>query len=217
MDTENKTESSEEKCEHGWYDGSCCCNCIHQLKLMKHPWNKEFGKGSIMESCGWVCTQTFEDDRFKFLLHEEVGEQMCDSIMRMFAFSNEEIEKVQFLVGNHMRAKCLKEMRTSKKKKLMRHPLFFDLMELHRLDCISSSKPDDSIDFFLEEARNTPPERLRPTPLISGYDLIDMGFKPGPIMGEIIRAIEDAQLEETITTKEEALAFAGAYCVAKQA
>jgi hypothetical protein len=57
----NEIDSSEKKCEHGWHDGSCCCNCIHQLKLMKHPWNKEFGKGSIMESCGWVCTQTFED------------------------------------------------------------------------------------------------------------------------------------------------------------
>jgi hypothetical protein len=28
---------------------------------MKHPHNKEFGKGSIIESCGWVCVAQYED------------------------------------------------------------------------------------------------------------------------------------------------------------
>ena len=40
---------------------NCCCNCSHQLKLMCHPWNKEFGKGSINEPCGYVCVVEFED------------------------------------------------------------------------------------------------------------------------------------------------------------
>jgi hypothetical protein len=50
------------KCDKGWHDGSCCCNCKNQLKLMCHPWNKEFGKGSISEQCGWVCTVRFDAD-----------------------------------------------------------------------------------------------------------------------------------------------------------
>lgn len=33
----------------------CCCNCKHQRELRKHPSNQSFGKGSIMDSCGWVC------------------------------------------------------------------------------------------------------------------------------------------------------------------
>jgi hypothetical protein len=55
---------TEEKCihEHAWHDGSCCCNCIHNLKLMKHPWNtSSLGKGSITEHMGFICTATFED------------------------------------------------------------------------------------------------------------------------------------------------------------
>ena len=32
-----------------------CSNCKFQLKLMCHPLNKDFGKGSIMEQCGWAC------------------------------------------------------------------------------------------------------------------------------------------------------------------
>jgi len=165
----------------------------------------------LLHDVGKPSTQTFEEGRFRFHFHEEAGEKMCDPIMRRLAFSNQEIETVQFLVGNHMRIKHLREMRPSKKKKLMRHPLFFNLMELHRLDCVSSNKPDDSIERFLEEARNTPPEQLRPKALINGDDLIEIGFQPGPLMGEILRAVEDAQLEETIVTKDEALAFAKTY------
>jgi len=52
-------------CKKGWHDGSCCCNCQNQRKLMCHPWNKEFGKGSIMESCGWVCLFPLDDGSSK--------------------------------------------------------------------------------------------------------------------------------------------------------
>lgn len=40
---------------------NCCCKCIHQRELRKHPWNENFGKGSISEGCGWACTVTFGD------------------------------------------------------------------------------------------------------------------------------------------------------------
>ena len=53
-------EAEGKDCEHG-YRGSCCCNCKNQIKLMCHPWNKDFGKGSISEQCGWVCTMQFSD------------------------------------------------------------------------------------------------------------------------------------------------------------
>lgn len=36
-------------------NGMCCCNCINQIELKKHPMNTEFGKGGITETCGWVC------------------------------------------------------------------------------------------------------------------------------------------------------------------
>lgn len=41
-------------CQHG-YKGACCCNCKYQLKLYSHPLNVDFGKGSIMQQCGWAC------------------------------------------------------------------------------------------------------------------------------------------------------------------
>jgi poly(A) polymerase len=40
--------------------------------------------------------------------------------------------------------------------------------------------------------------------LLNGNDLIDMGFSPGPLFSEILRAVEDAQLDGEITTSDEA-------------
>jgi poly(A) polymerase len=55
---------------------------------------------------------------------------------------------------------------------------------------------------MLEELQE---EEIKPEPLITGNDLIAMGLKPGPIFSEILDAIKDDQLEQKITTKEEAL------------
>jgi poly(A) polymerase len=50
-----------------------------------------------------------------------------------------------------------------------------------------------------------PEEAVRPSPLITGRELIAAGYKPGRRFQEMLRAVEDAQLEGTITTPAEAL------------
>lgn len=56
----------------------CCCNCIHQKKLMKHPSNRhDFAKGSILDQMGFTCNVTFEDQSNKgsaYFFDEEHGE-----------------------------------------------------------------------------------------------------------------------------------------------
>ena len=50
-------------CDKG-YKGQCCCGCIHQIALTKHPWNKEPHKGSIMDKTGlYACTVTHYTDK----------------------------------------------------------------------------------------------------------------------------------------------------------
>ncbi len=42
------------ECKKG-YKGDCCCRCVNQIKLFKHPWNKQY-KGSIMDFTGlYAC------------------------------------------------------------------------------------------------------------------------------------------------------------------
>jgi len=46
---------------------------------------------------------------------------------------------------------------------------------------------------------------VRPRPLITGRELIAAGYAPGAQFREMLRLAEDAQLEGTIATAEEAL------------
>ena len=48
---------------------------------------------------------------------------------------------------------------------------------------------------------------LKPVPLLRGRDLIQLGFQPGPLFGEILSKVYDAQLDEEITTHQEAIAM----------
>ena len=52
-----------------------------------------------------------------------------------------------------------------------------------------------------------PPEEVRPPRLLTGHDLQAMGYRPGPQLGRILAALEEAQLEGTLKTAEEARAF----------
>jgi poly(A) polymerase len=55
--------------------------------------------------------------------------------------------------------------------------------------------------------RSLPLEAIRPTPLITGRDLIEAGYEPGPRFKEVMTAVEDAQLEGRLTSREEAMEF----------
>jgi tRNA nucleotidyltransferase/poly(A) polymerase len=48
-------------------------------------------------------------------------------------------------------------------------------------------------------------EHLRPEPLVTGADLIGMGYEPGPQFSQILAVLEDAQLEGRIVSQEEAM------------
>lgn len=56
------------KCnEPGNYKGTCCCNCKHRLKVMKHPWNKGEAKGRITELMGYACPMGDEEGSIKLM------------------------------------------------------------------------------------------------------------------------------------------------------
>jgi putative nucleotidyltransferase with HDIG domain len=146
-------------------------------------------------------------DRIRFDHHVDVGVRMAEAICRRYRFSNEETERILALVANHMRFMDVDRMRTSTLKRFVRLPHFDEHMELHRLDCLSSHRNLDSygaVERFLAE---TPAEEVRPQRVLTGTDLSEMGYIPGPIFSEILKAVEDAQLEGQIRSKQEAEEF----------
>jgi poly(A) polymerase len=146
-------------------------------------------------------------DRIRFDGHVDVGVRMAEAICRRLRFANEETDQVKALVANHMKFKDVAQMRKSTLKRFVRQPRFFEHLELHRLDCSASHGRLDAYQAVQDFLAATPPEQVRPPRLLSGDDLVGMGFLPGPAFQRMLTAIEDAQLEGALQTKEQAIAF----------
>jgi poly(A) polymerase len=146
-------------------------------------------------------------DRIRFNKHVEVGVRMAEAICKRLRFSNEDTEQILALVDNHMKFGAVAEMRASTLKKFVRLSGFEEHLALHRLDCLSSHRHLDSYEFVQQFLAVTPPEQVRPERLLTGDDLKTMGFQPGPLFAQILHALEDAQLEGQIRTREEAEQF----------
>jgi poly(A) polymerase len=146
-------------------------------------------------------------DRIRFDSHVEVGVRMAGEITRRLKFSKDESEQVHALVANHMKFKDVTQMRKSTLKRFVRLRGFDEHLELHRLDCQASHgrlEAYEAVRAFLVE---TPPEQVRPARLLTGDDLNEMGYSPGPAFQRILGALEEGQLEGSLETREQAIAF----------
>jgi poly(A) polymerase len=146
-------------------------------------------------------------ERIRFDGHVEKGVEMTRGILGRLRFPNDVIDGAAALVENHMKFRDAPHMRESRLKRFIRMDDFADHLELHRLDCTSSHGHLDNY-YFVRDKLQMPAAELRPSPLITGKDLIDAGFVPGPGFGEALREVEDGQMENRIATRDEALEIA---------
>ena len=150
--------------------------------------------------------QTFEvKDRIRFNNHCEVGARMALRICDRLRFTNRHTERVTQLVRDHLKFKDLQQMRPATLKRFLRQEGFEEHLELHRLDCLGSHRNLDLWQISKDYLTQLKPEEIRPAPLISGDDLIALGYRPGPVFKEILKAVEDAQLDLAIQDRAQAL------------
>jgi poly(A) polymerase len=183
---------------------------VHTLLLLdKLPagTSKTLAWGALLHDVGKPPTFRVAPDRIRFDGHVEVGVKMAAEILRRLRFSNYETDQILALVDNHMRFADVHRMKQSTVKRFLRLPAFNEHLELHRIDCLSSNGNLDSYDYMLQQQRSTPPEEVRPKPLVTGRDLIQAGYTPGPRFKEILSAVEDAQLEGRLAAREQAMEF----------
>jgi poly(A) polymerase len=146
-------------------------------------------------------------ERIRFDNHVEVGAKMAEEICGRLRLSLRETERVVELVRHHLRFKDFPRMRRSTQLRFLRLPGFPEHLELHRLDCLASHGDLSTYEMAKRVLEETPPEEIRPAPLLRGDDLIARGYTPGPLFKEILQAVEDAQLEGKIHTPAEALSL----------
>ncbi len=183
---------------------------VHTLMLLENlpqPCPATLAWGALLHDVGKPPTFRVAPDRIRFDNHVDIGVKMAAEICCHLRFSNDDTEQILALVANHMRFSHVSQMKESTFKRFVRMPHFDEHLELHRLDCRASHRNLASYNLTRERIAATPPEAIRPVPLISGDDLIAAGYLPGPRFKEILSQVEDAQLEGRLLSRDSALEY----------
>jgi poly(A) polymerase len=186
-------------------EGDVFVHTLLMLETLPQPCPPALAWGVLLHDVGKPPTFRRAPDRIRFDEHARVGTKMAEAICRRLRFSNDDTKQIVALVENHMRFGDAERMKDSTFKKFIRLPRFEQHLELHRLDCESSHRNLRLYNYTREKMNSLPPAEVRPEPLVSGDDLIAAGYFPGPQFKEILAAIEDAQLDGRLHSKEEAM------------
>jgi poly(A) polymerase len=190
-------------------EGDVWVHTLLMLEAMEQP-TPTLALGALLHDVGKPPTfkaPAGPEERIRFDGHTEVGAAMAEEICRGLRLSNRDTEQVVALVRHHLRFKDAPNMRPSTFKRFVSMNGFEEHLELHRLDCVASHGDLSNWRYVKEQLAALPPEEVRPPRLLTGHDLKAMGYKPGPRMGEILGAVEEAQLEGELKTPEQARAF----------
>jgi poly(A) polymerase len=188
---------------------------MHTLMLLEHlpaGASTTLAWGMLLHDIGKPATFTLPDpkrpgDRIRFNGHVDVGVAIARSILNRLRFSNEECTQILALIKHHMQFGDVQRMKQSTLKRFLRLPRFDEHLALHYADVMSSHGMLGAYEYAKESYGRLGDDEIKPRLLVTGEDLIRMGYKPGPRFREMLTAAEDAQLEGAVTTREAALSF----------
>ena len=183
---------------------------VHTLLLLEnlpHPCPPTLAWGALLHDVGKPATFRLAPDRIRFDGHVDVGVKMAEEICRRLRLSGDDTQQISALVDHHMRFGQATRMSESTLKKFLRMPHFEEHLALHRADCLASHGGLDSYEFVQKKLSEIPPEKMRPPRLVSGEDLISAGYSPGPEFRKILDAVENAQLEGELSSRQAAMEF----------
>jgi len=189
-------------------EGDVWQHTLNMLELL--PQNGETDKNiclawaTLLHDVGKALTRSEDEKGVHFYGHVQKGEEIADDIMQRLKFSRAQRETALNLIGQHMVFMNVQKMRPGRLKRFLRMPDFDLHLELHRLDCIASHGMLDNYEFCRNQLELLDQDDLHPPRLLTGDDLISLGFTPGKLIGEILLALEEEQLEGRISTEEEA-------------
>lgn len=130
------------------------------------------------------------------------------AICRRLRFSNDETERICWLTAQNGQLVTLPGSTPARLKRLAVHPDFAELLQLERTNAAAQGDSLEPYDWIQDQLAEMTPEELNPPPLVSGKDLLQLGFTSGPRFKDWLTVIRDAQLNGGIRTQEEALNLA---------
>lgn len=141
------------------------------------------------------CAERRPDGRITFHGHCERGAETAAVIVRRLRRSRDVESRVAWLVDRHLSHLDAPRMRASTLRRFLGEPWIDDLLEVIRIDALSGSGDLGPWEFCRASRESLPGHAVLPEPLLRGRDLLDLGYRPGPRLGEILDRAFDAQLE----------------------
>jgi poly(A) polymerase len=130
--------------------------------------------------------------------------RVARGVCKRLRLSNQETDSIEWLLTHLHDVFASATKSLAQLKRMLSHPDARDLLALARTDRLAAEGDLSSVMHCEELLQRTPPEKLDPPPFVTGDDLIARGLPPGKRIREILDTIREAQLNEEVTTKEEA-------------
>jgi poly(A) polymerase len=160
--------------------------------------------------------------RTRFLRHAEVGAVLAVWILERLRFSTKETKLVELLVRHHLRPAQMGREELPTRRAVYRYfrdtgdasidILFLSLAD-HlaargaSLDAAQWRRHCQTVNHILkthDEALNLPP----PVKIIDGHDIMKVfGLSPGPSVGQIIEAVNEARATGEVRTRQQAIEY----------
>jgi len=191
-------------------EGDVFTHTLLLLDKLEYP-SETLALGALLHDVAKPLCYAQLGKRITFYGHCEKGAEMAVSICQRLKRSRVTWERVAYLVKNHLRLLNAPEMRPATLKRFLREEGIEELLALARIDALSSSGDLRSYEFCHRKLTELGPEQITPPRLLNGHDLIALGLPPGPRFKEILDAVEEAQLEGRLLTREDALAWVQQY------
>jgi poly(A) polymerase len=152
-------------------------------------------------------TRAEQNGKITYYGHTEQGAEMATEILARLRRSRATQERVAYLVKNHLKLCAAPQMRQSTLKRMLSEEGFQELLEVSRMDALASSSYLGYYHFCRRAMTNLTPVQMRPRRFVSGDDLIAMGFKPGPAFKNILKEVEDLQLDGALASRDAAIDY----------
>jgi tRNA nucleotidyltransferase (CCA-adding enzyme) len=175
--------------------------------------------GALCHDLGKPATTRFEDGRLRSRGHEEAGIEPTTALLERWnvhtLLGYDLRAQVLALVAQHLKPGQLyddRERVTDGAIRRLARKCEADLLyRVARADCLGR-RPGRfepvAMEWFRERVRALDVAVKAPEPLLKGRDLLSLGLRPGPAIGELLRAVYERQLDGTVTTLEDARAEA---------
>ncbi|MBI2524013.1 CCA tRNA nucleotidyltransferase [Candidatus Peregrinibacteria bacterium] len=161
---------------------------------------------AVFHDCGKVQTFSLKE-RIRFDHHASVSAEIAACALQRLQCPSRRVEKITWLIQHHMMMGSFEGMPEERQGHWYYHPWFPELLQVMWLDIAGTDPADFSLykkivqlrDAFLD--RHPRPEK----PLLSGEEVMRiLGIQPGERVGEVLKALHEAQIQKRITTKKEA-------------